>query len=78
MANGYAKFGCWSTDARNNRVSWNGVISNFLGVNLNICGELEYQKITNMEQVANMPEFPSEGSISVINDIIVVKVSDIY
>ena len=35
-------------------------------------------KITNMEQVANMPEFPSEGSIGVINDIIVVKVSDIY
>ncbi len=78
MANGYAKFGCWSTDARNNRVSWNGVLYNFLGVNLNLCGDTEYQQIVNMEQVATMPEFPMEGSICVIDDVVVVKVSDLY
>lgn len=78
MANGYAKFGCWSTDARNNRVSWEGVISNFLGVNLNLCGDAEYQELSELEQVADMPEFPADGSICVIEDIVVVKVSELY
>lgn len=78
MANEYAKFGCWSTDVRNNRVSWEGIVSNFLGVNINICGDSEYRQIIMTEQVADMPEFPSEGSICIINDIIVVKVSELY
>ncbi len=77
-ANGYAKFGCWSTEARNHRVSWNGVISNFLGVNLSLCDESKYKKIKELEQVANMPEFPAKGSICVIDDIVVVKVSEVY
>ena len=78
IANGFANFGCWSTDARNNRVSWNGIVSNYLGVNLNLCGDLEYQEIVSLEEVADMPEFPSKGSISVINDVVVVKVSELY
>lgn len=78
MANGYARFGCWSTAARNNRESWNGVISNFLGLNLNLCSDLKYDEIIKMEQVANMPEFPAEGSICVIDNIVVVKVSELY
>lgn len=78
MANEYAKFGCWSTDARNNRVSWAGVVYNFLGTTLNLCGDSEYQELVRLEQVADMPEFPSEGSICVIQGIVVVKVSDVY
>lgn len=78
MANDYARFGCWSTAPRNNRVSWEGVISNFLGVNLSLCGDPEYQELIALEQVADMPEFPLEGSICVINDIVVVKVSELY
>lgn len=78
MANGYAKFGCWSTDARNNRVSWNGIISNFIGTNLYLCDDAEYQRIIGLQQVADMPEYPMEGSICIIDNIIVVKVSDVY
>lgn len=78
MANEYARFGCWSTDARNNRVSWTGVISNFLGINLNLCGDSEYQELIRLKQVADMPEFPCRGSICIIHDIVVVKVSDVY
>jgi len=77
-ANEYAKFGLWSTEPRNNRVSWQGLISNFLGININYCGDLEYQKIISSDQVAVMPEFPQEGSICVIGDVVVVKVSGIY
>lgn len=78
MANGYAQFGCWSTDARNNRVSWTGIISNFLGTNLSLCGDSKYQELIAMEQIANMPEFPAKGSICVIDDIVVIKVSEVY
>lgn len=78
MANGYARFGCWSTSARNNKLSWWGVTSNFLGVNLNFCGDSTYEKIIATEEVADMPEFPSEGSICIIDDTVVVKVSDVY
>lgn len=78
MANEYAKFGCWSTNARNNRVSWSGIITNYLGINVNLCGDTEYQELVRMEQIADMPEFPEEGSICIIHDIVVVKVSDVY
>ena len=78
MANGYAKFGCWSTDARNNRVSWYGVTSNFLGVNINLCGEEEYKTLIRTKQVADMPEFPAAESVCTIDGIVVVKVSDLY
>ena len=78
MANEYAKFGSWSVDARNNRASWNGIISNFLGVNLDLCSDNEYESLAAMQQVADMPEFPAEGSICVIGDVIAVKVSDVY
>ena len=78
MANGYARFGYWSTDARNNRVSWSGVISNFLGTNLNLCSDMDYEKIVQLEQIREMPEYPDKGSICIIEDIIVVKVSGNY
>ena len=78
MANGYARFGYWSVDARNNRVSWQGVISNFIGVNLALCGDNEYESLVSRKQVADMPEFPLSGSICVMDDIVVVKVSDVY
>lgn len=78
MANGYAMFGCWSTNARNNRVSWNGVISNFLGININLCSDIDYENIIKSEQIQAMPEYPADGSICTIEDIIVVKVSENY
>lgn len=78
MANGYARFGCWSTDARNNRYSWDGVMRNFLGVSLNICNEIDYEKLIQNEEIEEMPVFPMEGSIRVIDGYVVVKVSNLY
>ena len=78
MANGYARFGCWSTDARNNRYSWDGVMRNFLGVSLNICNEIDYEKLIQNEEIEEMPVFPMEGSIRVIDGYVVIKVSDLY
>lgn len=78
MANGYAMFGCWSTDARNNRVSWSGVTSNFCGVNLIFCSDVDYQILRELQCIKDMPEYPAEGSICIINNIVVIKVSNNY
>lgn len=78
MANDYAKFGSWSTQARNNQHSWNGVMTIFLGTQLNICGAEDYQELVQSEVIVNMPEFPKEGSICEMNDVVVVKISEVY
>ncbi len=78
MANNYAKFGCFSTDARNSRVTYDGVLRSFLGVNLNLCGDDEYNDILSHDFVTEMPQFPLEGSIVNYNGTLVVKVSDCY
>lgn len=78
-ANEYAKFGnFWSTEAGNNRRSWQGVLSEYCGINLNLCSEDQYNAIIQNEKIANMPEFPLEGSLLEIDGVIVVKVSQLY
>lgn len=77
-ANGYARFGCWSTDSRNNRYSWLGVTSNFLGISMNICDEYTYEEIRISKEIADMPVFPGEGSVRIIDGVVVVKVSELY
>lgn len=78
MANNYARFGCFSTDARNSRVTYDGVLRSFLGVSINLCGDEDYNEIKARDFVASMPQFPLEGSIVNYNGTIVVKVSDCY
>lgn len=53
-------------------------MSNFLGIQLNILGAEDYQKLIQSEKIANMPEFPREGSISEINNVVVIKISEVY
>ena len=77
-ANGYARFGSWSTEAGNLRRSWLGVLNEFCGVNLPMCGEDQYNVLRQLQEVADMPEFPSEGSIREIDGIVVVKISELY
>lgn len=78
-ANEYARFGgWWSTEAENHKQSWQGVLTEYCGIRLNLCSGQQYQILIQNEEVANMPAFPQEGSIVEINGIIVVKVSDTY
>lgn len=77
-ANEYAQFGKWSTDTRNNRVTWEGVINEFCGMSVNMCGDETYEQIKNSDQIRNMPLFPYKGSISIVDDVLVIKVSDNY
>ena len=78
MANEYAQFGYWSTDPRNNRVSWYGVLTGYLGVTFPLCDDVTYDTLRATDAVAAMPVFPAAGSIEVIQDVVVVKVSDLY
>lgn len=78
MANEYAKFGKWSTDARNNRATWIGVVNHLCGVNLQVCDQWTYADLIETESVKAMPVFPAEGSIVFMEDTIVVKVSEVY
>ncbi len=77
-ANEYAQFGLWSTDPRNNRVSWYGVLTNYLGVNLPLCDDVTFDEIRGTQEVADMPVYPAAGSIRIIGDTVVVKVSELY
>ena len=77
-ANGYAQFGRWSTDARNNRVAWIGIMEMLCGTELPFCGVGEYEQIIRGDEIKDMPVYPQKGYIRVIDDILVIKISDLY
>ena len=78
MANGYAQFGRWSTDPRNNRETWTGITRLFCGVTIPICGEGTYSEIVAEDEVKKMPVYPNEGYMKVIDNVLVIKMSDLY
>lgn len=78
MSNAYAQFGRWSTDARNNRATWNGIINTFMGLNLPLCDNDTYDRIRYSQELEDMPIFPKEGYIMKIGDVLVVKTSLVY
>ena len=47
-----------------------------MGIKIKICTRDEYNKIVNSEEFKNMPIYPNNGSIKIINNIIVIKISD--
>ncbi|MCR4763875.1 MAG: glucosyltransferase domain-containing protein [Lachnospiraceae bacterium] len=77
-ANEYAQFGYWSTDPRNNRVSWYGVLTGYVGVTLPLCDDETFDQLRQTSLVAEMPVFPADGSITVKDNVVLVKVSDLY
>lgn len=50
--------------------------SKYLGVKINVCSKEDYDNIVQTEEFKQMPIYPNAGSIKIINDIIVIKVSD--
>ena len=53
-----------------------GFFDKYLGIKIKICTRDEYNKIVNSEEFKNMPIYPNNGSIKIINNIIVIKISD--
>lgn len=56
--------------------SWRKIFYEYLGVNLNLVTEWENTEIINSEEFKNMGYYPEKNSIKVINNIIVVKLSN--
>ena len=74
-ANAYARIaGVGSSQKGFDHKTWQGIFRNLLGVELPILDSSQYYE---MEEVVNMPVYPEEGSIAVIDGIVVIKMSDI-
>ncbi|MCR5255179.1 MAG: glucosyltransferase domain-containing protein [Acetatifactor sp.] len=76
MANGYAQFGAWWSDPYCSLNSYQGVFRFLCGSDIHVCTAGEFNELTSLEEVQDMPAFPSGGSIKVVNDIVVVRISE--
>lgn len=74
-ANRYAVFGAFWGEYGGER-SWAGVIHDMKSLNLPIVSYNEYMETVAKEEVWKMPAFPEDGSILLIDDVVVIKVSD--
>lgn len=59
-----------------NSFSRSHIIIEYLGFAPTICGYEETKVLRESEEVKNMPSYPDDGSIQIIDNIIVVKFSD--
>ena len=75
--NSYAHIGGWSARNLGTSVSsWQGLFSNVMGINLYMADEEYYEIAWNDPFVQQMPVFPEKGSIVLMKDVVVVKVSN--
>lgn len=58
-----------------NQESWKKLIYEYIGANLNIVNQSDYPEIIESEEYKNMKKYPEEGSIKIIDNIIVIKIS---
>lgn len=56
--------------------SWKKMFYEYIGVNLNLVNERDYAEIIETKEYKNMKYYPEKDSIKVIDDTIVVKLSD--
>lgn len=62
--------------------NYNGILQNYrffdkyLGIKIKICSKDEYDSIVKNNEFKNMPIYPNCGSIKIIDNIIVIKISD--
>ncbi len=78
-ANEYARIGTWDPDDTRWVVqSWQGFFTYEMGINLNLADDDKLEEALGDETVRNMPVFPEYGSMALLNDVVVVKLSDDY
>lgn len=78
MANDYARFGKWAMKADCTRMSWQGMFYYIFRTNLKFCSDDIYMKMIQSDDVRAMPCFPEQGSITQIENVVLVKISDTY
>ena len=55
---------------------WIKYMAHYLGKRYNSCSQSDYDRIIQSEEYSTMQNFPDEHSVAVVDDIIVVKLSD--
>ena len=62
--------------------NYNGTLQNssfyekYLGIKIKICSKEKYREIVETEEFKNMPIYPTNGSIKIINNVVVIKTTD--
>lgn len=65
----------WST-YEGSRGDWFYLFYEKLGMKLNMCTNEEFLSVVNSEEFSNMPTWPDNNSVKVINNIICVKMME--
>lgn len=73
--NQYAVVGVW-WGGYNGEKSWRGIVNNRMELNLTFVDEAAYNAICSSEEAKSMPAFPQEGSVRLMGDTVVIKISE--
>lgn len=77
-ASSYAKWGMvWDNHYQNNMRSWDVIMKQFAGQSFNYCSFDECSKVIRSSEFANMSLYPANDSVTTIDGVVVVKISDI-
>lgn len=76
-ANNYARYGEIWVGSDLSRKAYDGLLRN-IGVDLLIGPDIVYDVYTVLDEIKNMPLYPSHGSILEIDDYVFIKISDTY
>lgn len=77
-ASSYAKWGMvWDNHYQNNMRSWDVIMKQFAGQSFNYCSFDECAKVIRSSEFTNMSLYPADDSVATIDDVVVVKISDI-
>ena len=78
-ANKYALVGTWSPDDTRTVVqSWQGFLTYEMGVNVQVADDDKLKEALEDPTVKSMPIFPELGCCAMVNDVVVIKLSDNY
>lgn len=58
------------------KATWRKFLQNYLGFTYNECSKTEYEKIIQSEEFKNMPLWPNNDSIKIIDGIMIVKLTN--
>ncbi|MCR5790924.1 MAG: glucosyltransferase domain-containing protein [Lachnospiraceae bacterium] len=78
-ANRYAKWGTWGPDDTRWVVqSWQNFFTYEMGINMSVADDDKLKEALADPTVRSMPIFPELGCCAMVNDVVVVKLSDNY
>lgn len=60
------------------QMEWTGIMHQFIGISYQQTTVEDFKYIIPTEQYQNMPLYPEQGSIQIINDTMVIKLSSVY